>query len=90
MAWFSRPESTSVCPSDSSEVARFLYIVIMTEPDPKKRSLANTVTQCDLVKRASYLHEIISKFPDMTDREIMRDFSMIHLSQTHCSKLHLI
>eukprot|EP00884_Botryococcus_braunii_P000447 jgi/Botrbrau1/10402/Bobra.0133s0011.1 len=46
----------------------------MTEPDPNKKSLANTFTQCDLVKRALYLHEIISKFPNMTDREIMRDF----------------
>ena len=46
----------------------------MSEPDSTKRSLANTVTQCDLVKRALYLHEIISKFPSMTDREIMKDF----------------
>eukprot|EP00884_Botryococcus_braunii_P002396 jgi/Botrbrau1/12157/Bobra.0186s0068.1 len=46
----------------------------MSEPDPTKKSLANTVTQCDLVKRALHLHEIMSKFPSMTDREIMRDF----------------
>eukprot|EP00884_Botryococcus_braunii_P008210 jgi/Botrbrau1/17390/Bobra.0709s0002.1 len=46
----------------------------MTEPDTTTKYLANTVTQCDLVKRALHLHEIISKFPNMTDREIMRDF----------------
>eukprot|EP00884_Botryococcus_braunii_P005025 jgi/Botrbrau1/14523/Bobra.0223s0012.1 len=46
----------------------------MTEPDSTKKSLANTVTQCDLVKRALYLHDIISKFPGKTDREIMKDF----------------
>eukprot|EP00884_Botryococcus_braunii_P008287 jgi/Botrbrau1/1745/Bobra.0217s0003.1 len=46
----------------------------MTEPDTTKKSLANTVTQCDLVKRTLHLHDIISKFPGMTDREIMRDF----------------
>eukprot|EP00884_Botryococcus_braunii_P002281 jgi/Botrbrau1/12053/Bobra.0295s0008.1 len=46
----------------------------MTEPDPNKRSLANTVTHCDLAQRASYLHDIRSKFPAMTDREIVRDF----------------
>eukprot|EP00884_Botryococcus_braunii_P019109 jgi/Botrbrau1/5882/Bobra.0366s0060.1 len=45
----------------------------MTEPDSSKKSLANTVTQCDLVKRALHLHDIISKFPGKTDREIMKD-----------------
>eukprot|EP00884_Botryococcus_braunii_P008735 jgi/Botrbrau1/17863/Bobra.0127s0102.1 len=67
-----------------------LLYCIMTEPDSSKKSLANTVTQCDLVKRALHLHDIISKFPGKTDREIMKDLSMNQWYQILCRRQHLI
>eukprot|EP00884_Botryococcus_braunii_P011445 jgi/Botrbrau1/20300/Bobra.31_1s0077.1 len=57
----------------------------MSEPDPKSRSLVNTVVQCELLQKTKYIHEIISSFPELTNRD-MADC----ISNPRCSALLVV
>jgi hypothetical protein len=45
----------------------------MSDLNPKSKSLASTVVQCELLQKAKYIHELLSGFPQMSNRDILAD-----------------